>query len=368
MKFLHLLLNICIVILFITCIFFLNLFCTAEISIILFLSLLICSLVFIIVSLARKKWKRLSLYYFKGIKGIISIIIMLLFIVFNSFIVSAENINLERSYEDKITAAEKIKIYHKRLGEINKELYFRQRLSVRKNIKMKKVKYSYITFYYSDKKDFESVEMIESFLQGAERNVNRNFGTSKNLKVDVIVCRDKKTMSEIECGDEYIYNESLNTIFIYDYDNSGIPNYRNLFNHGYYFYRLCNFLKENKITMNNIPAWFEKGLETYYMNSGEGILYSPEDLKESLDFRKLDNIEDFKKLKAINYNPYLQSYYGVYYISTQYEQGAIKDILIKSEQQGFYEALESVTGINIDEFQAQYLKERINEYNHKKNK
>lgn len=366
MKILHFLMDIFIVIFTVSLVFFIELYCTAEVSTAIWGCMLLLSFVLIIAVIICSCESRLSFFFFKGKKGAISLITIIIIIVFNSFFVTAASNKAKGYIKGKLNASEKIKAYK---NYLNNNLFYEQNINMKKRFKMKKLKYSYVNFYYNSEKDIKTIQLVESFLDQIDQDINDNLGIPKNHEVDVIVCPDKKTMDQDENGGGYLYVESINTIFIYDYDNSSVEEYKYLFNQAYYGYRITNFMSENNIWPEDVPAWFDEGLETYYIYNGQNIGYSPDDLKEPLDFRKLDKIEDFKKLESIqNYDPYLQSYYGVYYIIEKAGPEAIKDILIKTKEQGFYAALQTVTGMNIDELQKEYLKYRISEYNYFKNK
>lgn len=233
---------------------------------------------------------------------------------------------------------------------------------------MKKVNIGSISFFYNDEESSnESIEMIKSFIPQVNKNISILFSTGKEENLNIILYDDKKDLLKYAKGlnniDGY-YDSANNSIHLINF-NIDLEEweYEKLFMHEYTHYKFDLFLKENKIKASSIPVWFHEGIAEYVGYNGSILEYSPLSLAKEKDFKSMNTTEEFEQARLEKYNPYLQSCYAIDKLIKTNKEGVIANIILKTKDMDFYKAFQSVTKMNIDEFQKVYLKERKDDYN-----
>lgn len=346
--------------------FCIELFSNLEVNFIINAIVILISFIFMMLSIVTLINGKLSFFNYKDKRGSIAILLITTFVLVNCYVITILNYTVAQQYSDSLKGTNKFK-YYKIIGEnVKKQTLQKVKLTYIKNIKMKKIVYKDLTFYYKDKNDLESVKIIKSAQEKASKDMDDIFGVPKESSVDVLLYHDILDLNR-EAPDHIVkymsaYFDSKKTIHMYDYC-SNMEEYKETFSHEYSHYRLDNFVKANNISIASIPAWFNEGIATYEELSKQGVYYSPYALNKTLDFTSLDREEDFAKfIGSKNYSPYYQGYFAIDYLIEHYGKDILKDIILKSKYQGFYPSFKAVTGMDINEFKYKYLQEKIEAY------
>lgn len=201
---------------------------------------------------------------------------------------------------------------------------------------MEKIDIDNVVIYYTDEENSkESIELIKNFIPEVEKNIDRILPNvnEKNLKI-------------------ILYNtDSFQAKWVYE----------KLFMHEYAHFKFFAFLEQKDIKNSSIPIWFIEGFAEYFGYNCE-VGYSPSALNKEKDFITLTTISDFEQARKENYNVYLQSYYTIDELIKPNSRENIADIILKTKEVDFYTAFESVTKMDINEFQNIYLEDEKDEY------
>ena len=124
--------------------------------------------------------------------------------------------------------------------------------------------------------------------------------------------------------------------------------FREILFHEYFHYALSCFLKENDISRDNIPMWFDEGLAEY---SSCNDKFTEEQI-DYVSLLKLSSREDWSSIKDENKNSqvYDESMYAMYIIAKQNGENSFKDIVLKCKELSFEESFKEVMGISLEKF------------------
>ena len=113
-------------------------------------------------------------------------------------------------------------------------------------------------------------------------------------------------------------------------------------------YALSCFLKENDISRDNIPMWFDEGLAEY---SSCNDKFTEEQI-DYVSLLKLNSRRDWSSIKNENKNSqvYDESMYAMYMIAKQNGENSFKDIVLKCKELSFEESFKEVMGISLEKF------------------
>ena len=106
--------------------------------------------------------------------------------------------------------------------------------------------------------------------------------------------------------------------------------FREILFHEYFHYALSCFLKENDISRDNIPMWFDEGLAEY---SSCNDKFTEEQI-DYVSLLKLNSRRDWSSIKNENKNSqvYDESMYAMYMIAKQNGENSFKDIGLKCKE------------------------------------
>lgn len=124
--------------------------------------------------------------------------------------------------------------------------------------------------------------------------------------------------------------------------------FREILFHEYFHYALSCFLKENDISRDNIPMWFDEGLAEY---SSCNDKFTDEQI-DYVSLLKLNSRRDWSSIKNENKNSqvYDESMYAMYMIAKQNGENSFKDILLKCKELSFEESFKEIMGISLEKF------------------
>lgn len=124
--------------------------------------------------------------------------------------------------------------------------------------------------------------------------------------------------------------------------------FREILFHEYFHYALSCFLKENYISRDNIPMWFDEGLAEY---SSCNDKFTDEQI-DYVSLLKLNSRRDWSSIKNENKNSqvYDESMYAMYMIAKQNGENSFKDIVLKCKELSFEESFKEVMGISLEKF------------------
>ena len=124
--------------------------------------------------------------------------------------------------------------------------------------------------------------------------------------------------------------------------------FREILFHEYFHYALSCFLKENDISRDNIPMWFDEGLAEY---SSCNDKFTEEQI-DYVSLLKLNSRRDWSSIKNENKNSqvYDESMYAMYMIAKQNGENSFKDIVLKCKELSFEESFKEVMGISLEKF------------------
>jgi hypothetical protein len=213
-----------------------------------------------------------------------------------------------------------------------------------------------ITIKY-EKKDESSVNILKELYPNAKEELDNLYGVSSSDKFTIIIYGNEKDFNKVSKYENSggFYMPINNSIHIKS--DKLMPTYKfeDLFVHEYTHYRTSKYLKENGITEDELPQWFNEGISEVMANKDT---YVDIDLLKMMKFEDLDTPSKFYEGRNRDFDPYLQSYFAVNEIVNKFGAEIIPDILLTSKNSDFYYAFKETTGTSIDVVLTHYLERR----------
>ncbi|MBS8263671.1 hypothetical protein DYI25_04340 [Mesobacillus boroniphilus] len=126
--------------------------------------------------------------------------------------------------------------------------------------------------------------------------------------------------------------------------------------HEYAHYATFRKKDEAEIYGDSFPSWFIEGIAEYVAYDQTEVLFDINQY-EILPLESISWGDDWKKARRIETaDPYMQSYFTVNYLIQVYGENIVVELMDKmQETEGFYTALEQLTGKTISEFEQEVL-------------
>ena len=204
-----------------------------------------------------------------------------------------------------------------------------------------------VTIYNPQEVLFDSEEVLEQLVptrQLAHDLFKLDFSSHNTLPIFVTVAGYKgHEKMEARTG---LYLNEMGTILI-NGDNEQFASYTTVHEYSHFLFDL--YLKEHKISIQEIPAWFTEGIAEYFafqVQQALPVFYTY--YYDSFPFEKLHDVNTI----------YLQGFYAIYDLIETYGDDIITNIILAYKGSGdFATALEEVTD---EEYMAYHDKFRIN--------
>ncbi|MGV8982611.1 peptidase MA family metallohydrolase [Clostridium sp.] len=230
-----------------------------------------------------------------------------------------------------------------RLGGIAQNVRFK---TITKNMYMEK--FDNITFYYSNKKDETFITYIKKYIREGEVKTTTLLGQTNIYPLNLVLFTTPEEFGKVfkVNPEESLAVTIFNTMYI-QYDN--ISPY--VFVHEYTHYKINSFCKENRVSISNLPIWFQEGVAEYTSSTLFPNKFKNPKIQTIQDFKKLDKLKQILASEDNGQNSYMQSYIAVKKIIELKGQESIKKILINTKSMTFYNSFEKVVGLSIEDFQ-----------------
>ncbi|KAA0542927.1 hypothetical protein FZW96_21135 [Bacillus sp. BGMRC 2118] len=205
-----------------------------------------------------------------------------------------------------------------------------------------------------EKDDVSSLKILKEIYPNVKKKLDELYGDNASDNFKIIIYGNEKDFNNAS------YYENLGGFYVPDENSIHIKSaklmpkykYEDLIVHEYTHYRTTKYLKEKGITEDEIPQWFNEGVSEVMANQNT---YIDIDLIEVMEFKELDTTSKFYEGRDGDFDPYLQSYFGVKELVSMYGEDVIPEILLSSKDRSFYEAFQDITGTNIDKVLTSYL-------------
>ncbi|WKA59886.1 hypothetical protein QWY16_07185 [Planococcus shenhongbingii] len=208
-----------------------------------------------------------------------------------------------------------------------------------------------VTYFYSQESE-QHVEKIDELLQEKEDLFDSYFAIENDEGLTIEFHENYKSL-EANSGMEGIagyYSTYNRTIHLVPEDIM----WEVILLHEYTHYQSHLFSEENHLSINRIPVWFEEGLADF-LAEDSSYWYELENVKV-IDFHNLDSAMEFERAASRNFNPYAQSYLAIQSLVGDHGTEFIPEMLESKTTNEFYENLQELTGMEIEEFQNTFLR------------
>jgi hypothetical protein len=208
-----------------------------------------------------------------------------------------------------------------------------------------------------EKKDKSSVHILKELYPNAKEDLDELYGESSSDKFTIIIYGNEKDFNKVSKFENSggFYIPINNSIHIKSDKLMPTYKYEDLFVHEYTHYRTNKYLKENGISEDELPQWFDEGISEVMANMDT---YVDIDLIEVMKFKNLDTPSEFYEGRKGDFDPYLQSYFAVNGLVNKFGLEIIPEILLTSKNNGFSDAFIATTGTSIDVLLTHYLERR----------
>lgn len=209
--------------------------------------------------------------------------------------------------------------------------------------------------YYHTEENKDAIEKFDQLLGEKRSEFNDFFGTrdSGGLAIEF---HEEYSSLEASGGMEAIsgfYNWLNRTIHLVPDD----PYWEVILIHEYAHYHSQLFAEKHGLDFNRTPQWFEEGMADYLADDVPSWM-ELESL-EILDFRNLDDPENFDAASTEFFDPYAQSGLAVASIAEAHGEERIIELLQTESINDFYSRLEAITEQDFATFQETFLDQMI---------
>lgn len=192
-----------------------------------------------------------------------------------------------------------------------------------------------------------------------ERN-EELFGETERVPFDLLVFEnvvEMKGFSEFEVGDAFYSDfhkvlaiRNFGKEFILAEDELALHSFRRELLHEYTHYSFIRRVSN----LNHYPMWFIEGMAEYVANDPERV-FSPHFV--NIPFDRLNSSEQWREALSTSLaSPYMQSYYTIDFLTTEYGEEVITQIIdLVDETRNFEESFSEITGLTLDELENIFL-------------
>lgn len=306
--------------------------------------LLVCTILFLagMIGAIKGKLRFLKLKSISEAVGMlifssILFLVVLVVAVINSFVVFTTG-------DDKQASDDKVRLFASTVFQVSSQ---KELMKTEKNG---------VIYFYSEKTEAEIAKMDE-VLQRERQSFNSFLGTSDEGGLTVEFHDDYGSLESSYGSGEVAgyYNLGNKSIHLVPTDE----NWELILVHEYSHYQSHLFSNQYSLPITRIPSWFEEGIADYFADDSSGWY----DLKtiELIDFHDLDSQEEYDSSASASYDPYAQGFLTVESLVDAYGEGFIVDLLKSRSTSTFYNKLETMIGMEIEEYQDIFLEKMIAE-------
>lgn len=215
-----------------------------------------------------------------------------------------------------------------------------------------------VTYFYSNDNKDEIAKIDEVLLQERER-FNQFLGTNDAGGLTVEFHEDYDSL-ESSYGAEDVagyYNSGNKSIHLVPTDES----WELILVHEYSHYQSHLFSNQHGLPIARIPSWFEEGIADYLADESGG--WYDLETTEIIDFHELDSQQDYDNSSTETFDPYLQSFLAVESLVDAHGEELIPELLMSRSTTAFYKSLETMIGMEIEDYEEIFLDKKIAEQN-----
>lgn len=213
---------------------------------------------------------------------------------------------------------------------------------------------------YHEENFSELLPITKETLDLAMERTEELFGETDVVPFDLLVFENVVEMngfSELETGYAF-YSDFLKVLvihnsgkdFILAEDELALYNFQQTLLHEYTHYAFTRRVSN----LNHYPMWFIEGVAEYAGMDPERV-FSPH--FQNIPFDQLTSTEQWEEaLNTPIKSPYLQSYYALAFLTSEYGEEVITQIIESvDETRNFEESFSEVTGLTLDELEGVFL-------------
>ncbi|MFC0189234.1 hypothetical protein ACFFJY_13100 [Fictibacillus aquaticus] len=226
-----------------------------------------------------------------------------------------------------------------------------------------------INFYFEEA-DRKTAQNMILHMDGVTRIMTAMTGEFETVPVTVIFYRNPLIFQQNVPNHHfdslkgmYVPRERMIHFFIGTSESENEEGLLKRFAHEYSHHMLVAYLESHGLDNRHLPRWFEEGAAEYA--AVKSVRLRP-------PFRPL-NIIPFKKIHSMSqwenanrnaspHNPYKQSYYAIDEVIQRNGGRTIGSLMLKSANGNFYEKFETAIGMKIEQFQVEFLKKEMEEF------
>lgn len=211
-----------------------------------------------------------------------------------------------------------------------------------------------ITYLYPLEHE-NTVSKVDTLLQEEMERLQTFFGLEETSPLTIVLHSDYESIERATTVPEaagYYDFESQSVHFAVEdgmWDLVFLHEYVHFLSHEY---ALAHGLSETRL-----PQWFEEGMADYL--AGESTYWYDPATLETVDFFTLDLNSAFHEATSYSFDPYAQSFLAVDSLAADFGEKALQQLLVSLSPQRFYMEMESITGMEIEEFETTFLKDEI---------
>jgi hypothetical protein len=223
-------------------------------------------------------------------------------------------------------------------------------------------KYDHVEIYYQEENS-ELIPLVTETLNWADDKTSEVLGDYDKTKIDMIFMNREnlEQLSNID-GVAGYYSDFLKvmglTVDPEDVDSilqeleTPLYYFQKTILHEYAHYATFRKIGESGAMGDAFPLWFIEGVAENIGNDKTEVQYESFQY-EALSLKSISGGEEWEEARLNpDADPYLQSYFTVYYLIQEYGENVVTDLIDKTkETEDFYIALEQVTGKTIMEFE-----------------
>lgn len=219
--------------------------------------------------------------------------------------------------------------------------------------------YENIKLYYHPKTE-PAIKLVEDYLRKAEYSTTKLLPKAKNEILTIKLDYDEKVFREIypeRVDSQGFYIRADNRINILVMDcyadilsiSAKSDHFKDTVLHEYCHYKLRQFADYNKLSLDNIPTWFNEGIASYIGDGGTRQYNEP---KVLIPLNNLQAPDDWTKYSnETKGSIYTQADYAVSQLIFTKGEEVIQEILLKTKTLNFESAFKAVVGISLGEYE-----------------
>lgn len=233
--------------------------------------------------------------------------------------------------------------------------------------KFNEFNYNGVKILYEDNIS-KAIPVLKEYIDDSKQNCEKIFN-EVNVSLTIEFDYDKDVfLSRFESNTDNIsayYVDAIKTIYIYvdSYDNilNNKENFSEILLHEISHYYFSEFLRENNISLKDVPVWINEGIADYISNRINFLDY---DNMEFIPFDNISTSNDWSKIKSGK--QYIQSLYSINKIISNHSEDIIIDLLLELKEYDFNIAFKNIIGVDFSSFEVS-IKNDMEMINHKNN-